>query len=198
MSSEMATRRERGTKRQRTRAALVAAALDLMSEKGFAATSLDEIAARAGMTKGAIYSNFASKAELVLEAMRARGFTLPAPQRAPGSLVEALGATGEGLAAVVRHAAGEERFFAEFQLHALADPELRRGLADVYAANFAAAAADLAALPDLGPGMAPRRVAVAIQSLALGFLVQSFLTPDEVTAETIVEAFSALARGLAV
>ena len=59
----------KGGKRERTRAALVAAALAIVREKGFAAASLDEIAARAGMTKGAIHSNFAGKAVLLLAAM---------------------------------------------------------------------------------------------------------------------------------
>jgi hypothetical protein len=98
---------------------------------------------------------------------------------------------------MIGRARGEGAFLAEFQLHALADAELRRGLAELYAANFEASAAALAALPDLGPAMAPRDVAIALQSLALGFLVQSFLTPDEIAPATITAAFSALARGLA-
>jgi AcrR family transcriptional regulator len=197
MSSDSTEPPRRGTKRERTRAALVAAALELITEQGFAAASLDGIAARAGMSKGAIYSNFASKAELLLEAMRAKGLTLAAPQREPSSLAEALGVVAQGLASLMRHASGDERLLADFQLHALADADLRRGLAEVYAANFADQAVRLAALPDLGPAMTPRAVAVAVQSLALGFLVQSFLTPEEITAGTIVQAFAALARGLA-
>ncbi len=43
---------------------IVEAALALFSEKGFAATRLDEIAARAGVSKGALYLYFATKEEL--------------------------------------------------------------------------------------------------------------------------------------
>ena len=43
---------------------IVAAALDVFAEKGFAAARLDEIAARAGVSKGALYLYFETKEEL--------------------------------------------------------------------------------------------------------------------------------------
>jgi AcrR family transcriptional regulator len=45
-------------------AELTAAALDLFVERGFAATKLDDIAARAGVSKGTLYLYFSSKEEL--------------------------------------------------------------------------------------------------------------------------------------
>jgi AcrR family transcriptional regulator len=48
----------------RTRGALLQAARALFAEKGFAATGRDEIAERAGVTRGALYHHFASKTEL--------------------------------------------------------------------------------------------------------------------------------------
>jgi AcrR family transcriptional regulator len=45
-------------------AELLAAALDLFVERGFSATKLDDIAARAGVSKGTLYLYFASKEEL--------------------------------------------------------------------------------------------------------------------------------------
>ena len=52
-------------RRQLTRDALIAAAAEVFTEKGFQAASLDEIADAAGFTKGAIYSNFGSKEDLL-------------------------------------------------------------------------------------------------------------------------------------
>jgi TetR/AcrR family acrAB operon transcriptional repressor len=47
-----------------TRQALLDAALIVFSQKGYAATSLEEIAEHAGVSRGAIYWHFHSKAEL--------------------------------------------------------------------------------------------------------------------------------------
>jgi AcrR family transcriptional regulator len=48
----------------RTKGALLGAARELFAEKGFAATGREEIAERAGVTRGALYHHFASKTEL--------------------------------------------------------------------------------------------------------------------------------------
>lgn len=48
-------------RRASTRAALLRAARELFTEKGFAATGREEIAERAGVTRGALYHHFASK-----------------------------------------------------------------------------------------------------------------------------------------
>ena len=56
-------------KRERTRRKLIETTLALVAERGFASVSLAEIAARAGMTTGAIYSNFGSKDDLMLAVM---------------------------------------------------------------------------------------------------------------------------------
>ena len=63
MTTARLTRAER---REQTRDDLIAAADRLFVEGGFHATSLDQIAAAAGYTKGAVYSNFASKEDLFL------------------------------------------------------------------------------------------------------------------------------------
>lgn len=49
-----------------TRAALVAAAARVFSTRGYASSSLRQVAEEAGLTTGAIYSNFQSKGELAV------------------------------------------------------------------------------------------------------------------------------------
>jgi AcrR family transcriptional regulator len=49
---------------------IVAAALEIFAERGFAATRLDDVAARAGVTKGTLYLYFPSKEELFKEMVR--------------------------------------------------------------------------------------------------------------------------------
>ncbi|MFP3613129.1 helix-turn-helix domain-containing protein [Paraburkholderia sp. SIMBA_050] len=68
-------RLSREESRLQTRADLLAAAKRLFVEKGFGGTSLRDIAAEAGYTQGAFYSNFASKEDLFVELMRERSRT---------------------------------------------------------------------------------------------------------------------------
>ena len=53
-------------RRALTREHLLAAAAAVFAERGYDRASLDEIARRAGFTKGAVYSNFENKEELFL------------------------------------------------------------------------------------------------------------------------------------
>ncbi|WP_038387256.1 TetR/AcrR family transcriptional regulator, partial [Bradyrhizobium elkanii] len=61
----MATQAER---REKTRAAIVKAARRIFGERGFAAATMDDIAAGARVAKGAVYHHFATK-EAVFEAV---------------------------------------------------------------------------------------------------------------------------------
>ena len=61
--------RARRPRRDAVRRRLLDAALAVFAERGFNGASLDEVVAAAGLTKGAIYSNFASKDELFFAMM---------------------------------------------------------------------------------------------------------------------------------
>src|SRR5687767_12383789 len=56
----------------RTRERLLDAAAEVFAERGFAGASIDEIAVRAGHTKGAVYSNFEGKDDLFLALIDSR------------------------------------------------------------------------------------------------------------------------------
>ncbi|GHC70835.1 TetR/AcrR family transcriptional regulator [Streptomyces cinnamoneus] len=58
------------TRRQNTRRKLFEAAVTLIAEQGFSSTTVDEIAERAGVAKGTVYYNFASKTVLFEELLR--------------------------------------------------------------------------------------------------------------------------------
>src|SRR5919206_2092191 len=73
----MAQRVDRRTRAARDqgrdgRAALLAAAGDVFTERGFRDASIDEIAERAGYSKGAVYWHFASKDDLFLALLEER------------------------------------------------------------------------------------------------------------------------------
>jgi AcrR family transcriptional regulator len=61
----MSTPLSRETRKQATREALVRAATKLFASRGFAETSIDQIAAAIGLTKGAVYAHFDNKDALV-------------------------------------------------------------------------------------------------------------------------------------
>src|SRR5271165_2504223 len=58
--------------RAQTRARVLKAAGEVFAERGYDRASLDDVAAAAGLTKGAVYSSFASKDELFYALMRER------------------------------------------------------------------------------------------------------------------------------
>ena len=95
---------ERGPKFRRRAAArpdeVLDAALKLFEEKGFAATRVEEIAARAGISKGAVYLYFRSK-EHILEGLVRRAVT-PVADSALASLSAQQGDPRAILATVIR------------------------------------------------------------------------------------------------
>src|SRR5580698_11473375 len=61
----------RAESKERTRQRLLTEAKKLFHERGYAATSLEQIAEAAEVTKGAIYGHFASKEDLMISAIEA-------------------------------------------------------------------------------------------------------------------------------
>jgi AcrR family transcriptional regulator len=92
-------------KAEETRQRVLEAALALFAERGFEATTMRDVASRAGLATGAAYYYFASKEELILEFYRESAIQSEAATR------EALAAAGDlksRIAAVV------EQKFAQF------------------------------------------------------------------------------------
>jgi AcrR family transcriptional regulator len=71
-STERPRRLTREQQRRQTRERLLSSALEVFEARGYAESSLEEIAERAGHTRKAIYSNFSGKDELLLEIMERR------------------------------------------------------------------------------------------------------------------------------
>jgi AcrR family transcriptional regulator len=85
-------------KRARTRAKLIKAAAEVIGEKGYDRASLEEIAARAGMTRGAVYGNFKGKEELFLALVAAHWKPIVPPLKSGLSLKEQLRILGRTVA----------------------------------------------------------------------------------------------------
>jgi AcrR family transcriptional regulator len=81
-------------------AELIAAALEVFVERGFAATRLDDVAARAGVTKGTLYLYFKNKEDLLEAVVRAA--LVPVVREAESAVADFQGDT----AALLRHLVG--------------------------------------------------------------------------------------------
>lgn len=191
----MANQKSGGGKRERTRAKLIDVAWDVVRERGFSGASLDAIAARAGMTKGAIYSNFDGKADLMLSTMRARSPRI-APAYTEGAPLRVhLRQFAEALAEELPGAPARAALLHEFQLYAASEPDLSARMTEIYNE----ALVDLGGVLERAHGkhlsVPATSLAIACQALGLGFMQQAVLTPDLVTKQAIVAAFEALADG---
>jgi len=80
-----------------TRDRLLRAAADVFAERGYDGTRVADIAAAAGVSNGALYAHFASKADLLIDALRTHGRRLLAdlfaadPDRSITDLLLAIG-----------------------------------------------------------------------------------------------------------
>ena len=79
---------------------IIAAALDLFVERGFATTRLDDVAARAGVSKGTLYLYFENKEDLFKAVVR--GNMLPVLQHGEALVENFAGSSSELLRQLVR------------------------------------------------------------------------------------------------
>ena len=124
-------------RRADVRQRIVETAAARFEEGGYAATTLNDIAATAGFTKGAVYSNFGSKPELLLAVWReifdasagsalgtARQILADGGGDDPARLAAAL-------AAPVRNTSGWQAILAEFRALARRDPAIAERYAEI-------------------------------------------------------------------
>jgi len=134
-------RRTQAERSRTTRAALLQATVDALAELGYARTTTTEVCRRAGVSQGALFKHFPTKAELVSAAAEHLFAALIADYRA--SFAAAAG-EGDRIAAAAQLLAStfrQPRLQAAHELYLAArtDPELAanlRPVADRHAANL--------------------------------------------------------------
>jgi AcrR family transcriptional regulator len=132
----MSPRLSRAEQNDRNRALLLAAARQVFLERGYYAATLDQIADEAGFSKGAVYSRFASKADMFLALLEDRIAERAARN---AQLAGELAGTGN-FSALLELAEQAERgspgwrlLVTEFRVHAARDPGLNRRYASLHA-----------------------------------------------------------------
>jgi AcrR family transcriptional regulator len=139
----------RAETRRRNREALLTAAGELLVVGDYASCSLTSIAARAGLTTGAVYSIFGSKAELFLELLRDQSELPTFDELTAGQpdLASALVAYGEHWAALANDPDRRRlsQLSYEIQLAALREPTLQATIIELHVAERAELAAQFEA-----------------------------------------------------
>jgi AcrR family transcriptional regulator len=159
---------------ERNRDRVLVAARKVFGESGYAKASLDAIAERAGFSKGVVYSQFDSKADLFLAlleqriAARAAQNSAAAEEPDPAAALAALLRTADPR---TREERDWQRVLIEFRAQASYDRALTRRYAALHERTVEQLATVLAALcgrAGVDPGVAPRTLAEFVLAVGNG------------------------------
>jgi AcrR family transcriptional regulator len=187
----------RAERQAQTRQELLDAAARVFVRRGFTGSSIEEISAEAGYTRGAFYSNFRSKNEIFVELLHERvyaGYTamtqegLRDPQHLP-----TLRQTGERLAKMQAEPEGRWlwRLWFECLAQAGRDDELRELAATFWRGNRAG-------ITRLNEIVLPhhkaraKAIATALIALDIGLAIQHFVDPEDVSLDLYPELYELL------
>jgi AcrR family transcriptional regulator len=199
-----ATRLTRAQKKAETRARLLEAAVTEFAQKGMERASIDDVAERAGYTKGAFYASFASKEDLFL-ALLDEHFAdlLERLDRVVSGDDDMVDQAREGAASFMRYIAADpdwERLFFDFSAYAMRNEAFRIELADRRRALREGIATLLARrVEELGvePPVPVADIAMMIFAMADGVALQRLLDPDSLDPDLYPTMLATFFSGLA-
>jgi AcrR family transcriptional regulator len=176
--------------------------------RGYHGASLEQIANEAGFSKGVVYSQFDSKADLFLALLEQR---IAERNREIARFVDGLVASDglgleQGLGALVEHASERDRADAEwgllvieFRVHAARDPDLNRRYGEMHERTVGGVAAIVARIYDHAGAALPlpahdlaRLLLTVAAGAGLEQATNSKVLPNTVVAELLARVPSAL------
>jgi AcrR family transcriptional regulator len=194
---ERLTREE---KKARTRSQLIDAAATVFARRGFMVASLDEVAEEAGLTKGAVYSNFDSK-EALFQAVIDDRLNEPMLQMAeaietsPGTTEEHAVAGARMFVDIVEKEREVFLLALEFNVHVARHPELAPDSTARYRKQLAAVA-DVISEHSKRSGIAlplpPKQMAIAAEALSQGIALQKLADPESVPDDLLGKLYALL------
>jgi AcrR family transcriptional regulator len=187
----MATRLTRPQQVERNRERLLDAARAVFCESGYAKATLGAIAERAGFSKGVVYSQFDSKADLFLVLIERR-----IEERAAQNLRLTDGrAPDEAVASFLRVAEQDavaapewQRVLVEFRAQATRDPELNRRYSELHRRTVDRLASMLDGLyvaAGIDPEVPTRVVASFVLAVGSGLTLERAASPDALPTQDI-------------
>jgi len=180
----MSPRLSRAEQNDRNRALLLDAARRVFLERGYYAATLDQIADEAGFSKGAVYSRFASKADMFLALLEDR-ITERAAQNT--RLAGELAGTGNFSALLElaeqaeRSSPGWRLLVTEFRVHAARDPEISSRYAALHARAVDGVARTFVQVSKEGARdfpVPPRQLAELWLTIETGRALEQIANPD--------------------
>lgn len=193
------TRKE---KQAETRQRLLSAAERVFLRRGLQGSSVEEIAAEAGFTRGAFYSNFKSKDELFVELLQDRVYRQYAAmaeqaQEQPGTPRERLRWGIERVRDLQKEEGGSWlfRLWLECLTQAARDPEFRKLAATFWSGNRGLLAEQTKeTFNEVGrkPPLPTEQIATAMIALDVGLAVQHLVDPEEAPLDLYVPLFDLL------
>jgi AcrR family transcriptional regulator len=193
---------DRSARKAQTRARLLEAAASVYAKRGFSGATLEEVAAEAGFTKGAVYAHFGSKENLLLALLE---------EHLASQIVEQVALFDRERVTSERPLAGSARWmerlqenpdpfrlFVEMWVYAQRDERLRERLAvgmgamrETFARFAATSAADAGLQP---PPYASKQFANVMIALGVGLPMLKLIDSEAVPASLLGAVLSVLIK----
>ncbi|HEY5990651.1 MAG TPA: TetR/AcrR family transcriptional regulator [Streptosporangiaceae bacterium] len=195
------SRPTRQDKRQANRARILQAARKVFGQRGYHGATIEQIAAEAGLSNGAVYYNFANKEDLFFalldewrrELVQDLASALPRPGSAePGRSFE--DELSHVIGTLKRRREWRLLLF-EFVTYAARNPKFRDRFAagrQTFKQALADALAERIAAHHLQPVAPPERLVVLVTALVNGLAVDEFTEPGGIPGDLLATALMAL------
>ena len=188
----MAVRLRRAEQVERNRAAVLDAARRVFLDRGYGGASVDAIAEEAGFSKGVVYSQFGSKADMFMALLERRITERAAENERVAAGKSPSEAARELLLAANRDVVSEQgwaQLLVEFRVHAARDPVLNRRYAEAHRRTVAHLAALVAGLHDqagTSPAVPPQSMAEFVLAMGTGVTLERAANPAALPADHIL------------
>lgn len=190
----------RDEQRAQTRARLLEAAADVFNRLGYAGASMESVAEAAGYTKGAVYSNFASKAELFSALCEQHSIDAGGPEVEEQLRKMPVEAFIDSLGELLRSQAARDEAWdvltIEFWLAAMRDPALRPIVDQAYEqmrGQYGPIFHDRLVERGITPPFTGRELGALVSAVGSGLLMQYYLRPEAVDPDLLPRAIRVLA-----
>jgi AcrR family transcriptional regulator len=188
----MTVRLRRAEQVERNRAAVLDAARRVFLDRGYGGATVDAIAEEAGFSKGVVYSQFGSKADMFMALLERRITERAAENERVAAGKSPSEAARELLLAANRDVVSEQgwaQLLVEFRVHAARDPVLNRRYAEAHRRTVAHLAALVAGLYDragTSPAVPPQSMAEFVLAMGTGVTLERAGNPAALPADHIL------------